>query len=193
MINMGSRTKIEIERSRKMRPIKAFVLLLSMLLAPGFGYALTGLSGQPQIAPGSPGPVVLCMNHKVSGASADVMMSQVYDWVHGGRLGVNFTVTNKTNDNIVIDWGKPLYLPRTANEASGDLKTPFMEAGSPGLYDTVAPGATFSKTLWPSSRESSPWRVENRSVYLGVSGDKGTQHQEEIMLNISGEQRHCSI
>jgi len=137
--------------------------------------------------------VILCLNHKVSGEFTDVMISSVYDWVHGGRLGVNFTVTNKTNENVVIDWDKTLYLRPTADVVTGDVKTPAMGAGNRGLYDVVGPGATFSKTLWPSSSAPNSWRVENRSVVVGVRGDKGIHQQEEIFLNISGEQRHCSI
>jgi hypothetical protein len=176
-----------------MRLITTVTLLLCMLLAPGFGYALTGQSEQPLIAHGSPAPVILCLNHKVSGEFADVVMSPVYDWVHGGQQGIHFTITNKTNENIVIDWDKTLYLRRTAGEVSGESKTPTMEAGNRGLYDVVAPGATFSKTLWPPSNAPNSWRVENRSVYLTGRANKGIEEHEEIMLNISGEQRHCSI
>jgi hypothetical protein len=176
-----------------MRAITAVTLLLSMLLAPGVVYALSGQSEQPVMAPGSSVPVILCLNHKVSGPFADVMISPVYDWVHGGQQGISFTITNKTNESVVIDWDKTLYVGRSANEVPGDFKTSSLEESERGLYDVVAPGATFSKTLWPSSSAQNAWRLENRSLYLSAKGDKGLHHYEEILLNISGDQRRCTI
>ena len=175
-----------------MRVITAVTVLLCMLLAPGFGYALTGQSEQPGITHGYPASKILCLNHKLSDEFADVTMSPVYDWVHGGQQGINFIVTNKTNKNIVIDWNKTLYHSRTAEDASGDWKAPSMEASNYELYDVVAPGATFSRTLWPRSGAPELWRLEDRSVDLSVTADKGIEQNEEITLNASGEQRLCS-
>jgi hypothetical protein len=176
-----------------MRLITIVTLLLCMLLVPGFAYGLTGQSEQPQITHGYPAPKILCLNHKVSDEFADVTMSPVYDWVHGGQQGINFTVTNKTNENIVIDWDKTLYHRRTAGEVAEDWKAPSMEATDHELYDVVAPGATFSKTLWPRADAWKLERLENRNVHLTARANKGIEQHEEITLNVSGEQRLCSI
>jgi len=175
-----------------MRSVTSMTSLFIMLWLTAFVFASATSAGQPSITEGYPEPTILCVNHEVSTALVDVSMTPVYDWVHAGQQGISFTVTNKTNENLVVDWAKAFHPRRTAGEAAGGVDTLSTQSSHKELYDIVAPGATFSRTLWPRSSAPKAGRLENRSVYLTAATDKVHEQHEEIMLDVAGGNRICS-
>jgi hypothetical protein len=169
-----------------MRSTTSLAIVFIALCLTATAYAAATPSGESAI---------LCLNGKVSTESVQVSMTPFYDWMHAGQQGINLTVSNKTDRNIVIDWEKTFYPGLATGESYRGESTPPIEPGIGNRQDVVGPRAEFSKTLWPRSSLSKAGRLENRKLYLTATTGKertGGEVQEEILLDVSGENRICS-
>jgi hypothetical protein len=161
-----------------MKSASIIILVVAALLAAGSSYASSQKSGSQPMGADEKTYMILCLNHNLSERNFDVSVAPVYDWVHAGQQGLYVTVTNKTNEDMTVDW--------TANSQLG------RGSSTEKPYDIVPPGVTFSRTLWPRSSVLKVGRFQNRSIQIGLKTSSGAELRDSILIDVQGERGVCS-
>lgn len=129
-----------------------------------------------------------------------VRLSPGHEWV-----AFRLQITNKSNSPLTLDWENSRYVDN--NKEKGGLKfenEPFGKEAGKREAETIPPGGTLSRVVWPASRfydggGDEGWFIMPMAAGEGEQGisialKNGTENvNENLALNINNQVKICGL
>ncbi len=133
--------------------------------------------------------------------TAEVVPTCVSDNIYAaGCRAFRLSVTNKSQNNIEVNWNKTLYIAN--NQTSGGFMfegVVYRDRNNPKSPDVVFPNSTLTKTIWPNNLvnfqtgQYGGWKHERMpagdvGVYLSTNVN-GKEINERLMVHLISSQK----
>jgi hypothetical protein len=161
-----------------MKTVITIVAFLASLAMTGVLSSASGQSATSRTAHYQETYMLLCLDHKLTNPNFDISVSPVFDWVHAGQEGLQVTVTNKTNENLIVNWPEAAVF----GENVGGV-----EASS-----VVPPETIYTETLWPRTGVMSTGSFQHPDIRVSFQTRKGADRHDVILVNAPRNGEVCS-